>query len=105
MAWKRNKAGLNGLIFNIKEQWGWLIDNQIDVIGGKRNCLTGKIKRYQIIDNDDAEKRSADWYNQQRNKIREQGMQLCNCASSALNNAGFSYNKVTTEKHWQIGSD
>jgi uncharacterized protein YjbJ (UPF0337 family) len=105
MAWKRIKAGLNGLLINIKEQRGWLIDKQIDVIEGKRYRFTDKIKRYQIIDSDEAEKRSADWYSQQRDKIHKQGIQLCNCASSALNNAGFSYSKETAEKHWQIRSD
>jgi uncharacterized protein YjbJ (UPF0337 family) len=70
MIWDQIKDELDDLMNNIKEQWIWFIDDQIDVIEGKRNHLCGKMQRVYVIDNDEAEKRLADWQRLQRDKIR-----------------------------------
>jgi uncharacterized protein YjbJ (UPF0337 family) len=105
MAWKLIRADLNNFIINIKEQWIWFIDDQIDVIEGKRNHLTGKIQKPYMIDRDEAEKRLADWQNLQKGKIRNEGRQLPKYALSAPNHAGFSYNMDPASRNWQLRSD
>jgi uncharacterized protein YjbJ (UPF0337 family) len=63
------KDDLNDFIDNVKEQWIWFIDDQIDVIEGKRNHLCGKTQKAYVIDNDEAEKRLATWQKLQREKM------------------------------------
>jgi uncharacterized protein YjbJ (UPF0337 family) len=70
MIWDPIKDELRDLMNNVKEQWIWFIDDQIDVIEGKRNHLCGKMQKVYVIDNDEAEKRLADWQKLQREKIR-----------------------------------
>lgn len=50
----------------IKEQWGKLTDDDLDVIAGKRDQLVGKIQERQGIAKDMAEKQLTDW--ETRNK-------------------------------------
>ena len=45
----------------IKEQWGKLTDDDIDVVGGRRDQLSGKIQERYGIAKDEAEKQIADW--------------------------------------------
>lgn len=45
----------------IKEQWGKLTDDDLDVIAGKKDQLLGKIQERQGITKDEAEKQLADW--------------------------------------------
>jgi len=46
---------------NVKEQWGKLTDDQLDVIAGKREHLAGKIQEAYGISKDEAEKQLTDW--------------------------------------------
>ncbi|MBY4595943.1 CsbD family protein [Ottowia caeni] len=50
----------------VKEQWGKLTDDDLDVIAGKRDQLIGKIQERQGIAKDVVEKELADW--ESRNK-------------------------------------
>ena len=50
----------------VKEQWGKLTDDDLDVIAGKRDQLIGKIQERQGIAKDIVEKELADW--ESRNK-------------------------------------
>ena len=61
MIWNHIKVNLKDSINNVKEQWVWFVDDQIDVIEGKRNHFCGKTQIIYAIDNDEAEKRLADW--------------------------------------------
>jgi uncharacterized protein YjbJ (UPF0337 family) len=70
MIWDQIKDDLNDMINNVKDQWIWFVDDQIDVIEGKRNHFCGKMQRVYGIDNDEAERRLADWQKLQRDKIR-----------------------------------
>jgi uncharacterized protein YjbJ (UPF0337 family) len=105
MAWGQIKDDLNDFIINVKEQWIWFIDDQIDVIEGKRNHFCGKTQKAYVIDSEEAEKRLADWQNLQRDKIRNQGGQLRNCASSTPSHDGFSYSMDSASRNWQLRSD
>ena len=51
---------------NIKEQWGKLTDDQLDVIAGKREHLAGKIQETYGITKDEAEKQLAAWQERQK---------------------------------------
>lgn len=45
----------------IKEQWGKLTDDDLDVIAGKRDQLVGKIQERQGLAKDAAEKQLSEW--------------------------------------------
>ena len=45
----------------VKEQWGKLTDDQLDVIAGKRDNLVGKIQATYGIAKDETEKQLTDW--------------------------------------------
>lgn len=70
MIWDQIEDDLKEFINTVKDQWIWFIDDQIDVIEGKRNHLYGKTKEVYVIDCDEAEKRLADWQKLQRDKVR-----------------------------------
>lgn len=44
-----------------KEMWGKLTDDDVDVIAGKRDMLSGKIQKAYGITKDDAEKQIDTW--------------------------------------------
>lgn len=50
----------------VKEQWGKLTDDQLDMIEGKREQLSGKIQEAYGISREEAEKQLSDW--EQRNR-------------------------------------
>ncbi len=64
------KAYMKDFINIVKDQWVWFVDDQIEVIEGKRNHFYGKMQKSSMIDNEEAEKRLAEWQNLQRYKIR-----------------------------------
>jgi len=45
----------------IKEQWGKVTDDDLDVIAGKRDQFLGKLQERQGIAKDEAEKQLKDW--------------------------------------------
>lgn len=52
--WKQFKG-------KVKEQWGKLTDDDLDVIDGKRDQLVGRIQERQGIAKEQAEKEVGDW--------------------------------------------
>lgn len=52
--WKKFKG-------NVKQQWGKLTDDQLDVIAGKRDVLAGEIQKAYGITKDETEKQLAKW--------------------------------------------
>jgi uncharacterized protein YjbJ (UPF0337 family) len=58
--WKQFKG-------NVKEQWGKLTDDQLNVIDGKREHLAGKIQVMYGIGKDEAENQLSDWQKKQEN--------------------------------------
>ena len=59
--WKQFKG-------NVKQQWGKLTDDHIDVIAGKREHLAGKIQEAYGVSKDEAEKQIADFEKRQDEK-------------------------------------
>ncbi len=45
----------------IKEQWGKMTDDDLDVIAGKRDQFLGKLQERQGIARDEAEKQLREW--------------------------------------------
>ena len=56
--WKQLKG-------KVKEQWGKLTDDDLDVINGKRDQLEGKIQERYGYQKDQANKEIDDWYGRQ----------------------------------------
>lgn len=54
--WKQLKG-------KIREQWGKLTDDDLDVIAGKRDQLLGKIQERHGIAREEAEKQLEQWEN------------------------------------------
>lgn len=56
MNWDRIEGNWKQLKGKAKEQWGKLTDDQLDVIGGKRDQLVGKVQESYGIGKDEAQK-------------------------------------------------
>ncbi|MEO5702131.1 MAG: CsbD family protein [Casimicrobiaceae bacterium] len=52
--WKQFKG-------KVKEQWGKLTDDQLDVIGGKRDQLAGRVQEVYGVSKDEAERQVSDF--------------------------------------------
>lgn len=52
--WKQLKG-------KIKEQWGKLTDDDLDVIAGKRDQFVGKLQERLGVSRDEAEKQTKEW--------------------------------------------
>ena len=52
--WKQIKG-------KVKEQWGKLTDDDLDVIAGRRDQLLGRIQQRHGLAREDAERELADW--------------------------------------------
>ena len=52
--WKQIKG-------SVKERWGRLTDDDIDVVAGKRDQLIGRIQERYSIAREDAQKQVDDW--------------------------------------------
>lgn len=61
MAWDRIEGNWKQFRGKIKEQWGKLTDNELDVINGKREILAGKIQEAYGIGKADAERQIDEW--------------------------------------------
>ncbi|MEH3087872.1 MAG: CsbD family protein [Xylophilus ampelinus] len=46
----------------VKEQWGKLTDDDLDVIDGKRDQLLGRIQERHGLTKDEAERQFSDWH-------------------------------------------
>ena len=61
MDWNRIQSNWQQITGKAKEQWGKLTDDQLDIIGGKRERLAGKIQELYGVSKDEAEKQLAAW--------------------------------------------
>jgi uncharacterized protein YjbJ (UPF0337 family) len=52
--WKQFKG-------KVREKWGKLTDDQLDVINGRREILAGKIQEMYAVSKDEAERQIKDW--------------------------------------------
>ena len=61
MNWGRIEGNWKQITGKAKAQWGKLTDDDLDVIGGHRDVLAGKIQARYGIAKDEAEKQLAAW--------------------------------------------
>ena len=66
MNWDRIEGNWKQFKGSVKEQWGKLTDDQLDVSEGKWDRLTGKIQEVYGISKDEAERQLTDWQHRQR---------------------------------------
>lgn len=61
MNWDRIEGSWTQFKGKVKEQWGELTDDQIDVINGRRDQLAGKIQETYGLTKEEAERQLEDW--------------------------------------------
>lgn len=66
MDWNRVEGNWKQLKGKIKEQWGKLTDDDLDVIDGKQDQLQGKLQERYGYAKDQAQKEMNDWFGRQR---------------------------------------
>lgn len=65
MDWNRVEGNWKQLKGKVKEQWGKLTGDDLDVIAGKRDQLEGKIQERYGIEKDRVKADVDSWYNRQ----------------------------------------
>ena len=65
MDWNRVEGNWKQMKGKVKEQWGKLTDDDLDVIGGKRDQLEGMIHERYGLEKDLARRDFDDWYARQ----------------------------------------
>ena len=65
MDWNRVEGNWKQMKGKVKEQWGKLTDNDLDVINGKRDQLEGRIQERYGYQKDQVKKDIDDWYGRQ----------------------------------------
>jgi uncharacterized protein YjbJ (UPF0337 family) len=61
MNWDRIEGNWKQAKGKVKEHWGKLTDDQLDVIGGRREQLLGVLQESYGIAKDEAERQIHDW--------------------------------------------
>ena len=61
MNWDRIQGSWKQVTGQAKEQWGKLTDDDLDVVGGRRDQLAGKIQERYGVAKEDAEKQISEW--------------------------------------------
>ena len=62
--WKQFRGG-------VREKWGRLTHDQLEVIAGKRDLLAGKIQEVYGLGKEAAEKQIAEWQGAQKTTTKE----------------------------------
>ena len=70
MNWDRIEGKWKQFKGNVKQQWGKLTDDQLDVIAGKREQLFGKIQETYGISIEETEKQLSAWQERQNEMYR-----------------------------------
>lgn len=65
MDWNRIEGNWTQFKGKIKEQWGKLTDDDLDVIAGRRDQLEGKIQERYGLERDRIRRDVDDWYGRQ----------------------------------------
>ena len=61
MNWDRIEGNWKQIKGKVKERWGDLTDDDLDVIAGKRDQLSGKLQERYGIARDEAERQVGEW--------------------------------------------
>ena len=68
MNWNRIEGNWKQFRGEVKERWGRLTDDHLEVIGGKRDNLMGKIQEIYGLGKDAADKQIHEWQQQRKPK-------------------------------------
>jgi uncharacterized protein YjbJ (UPF0337 family) len=66
MQWDRVEGNWKQIKGKVKEQWGKLTDDDLDVIAGKQDQLEGRLQQRYGYAKDQATKEVNDWYGRQK---------------------------------------
>lgn len=66
MNWDRIEGNWKQFRGNVRQQWGKLTDDHLDVIAGRREQLVGKVQEVYGISKDEAENQLAAWQDAQK---------------------------------------
>ena len=66
MNWDQVEGNWKQFKGKVKEQWGKLTDDELDIIAGRRDQLAGKIQEQYGITKEEAEEQIASWERRQR---------------------------------------
>ena len=61
MNWDRIEGNWKQVTGRVKEQWGELTDDDLTVVAGRRDQLSGKIQEHYGVAKDEAERQIAEW--------------------------------------------
>ena len=61
MNWDRIEGNWKQFKGTVRQQWGKLTDDQLDVIAGKRDLLLGRIQELYGISKDETEAQLTEW--------------------------------------------
>ena len=61
MSWDRIAGNWDQWKVRIRERWGRLSEDQLDVIGGRREQLTGRIEEIYGLSHEEAERQLRNW--------------------------------------------
>ncbi|WP_419656622.1 CsbD-like protein [Desulfosarcina variabilis str. Montpellier] len=61
MNWDQIKGNWKQIKGVVRQRWGQLTDDDVDVIAGKRDILLGKIQEKHGVAREEAEKELKDW--------------------------------------------
>ncbi|QTN21087.1 CsbD family protein [Rhizobacter sp. AJA081-3] len=61
MNWEQIQGNWKQATGKAKEQWGKLTDDDLDVVAGRREQLSGKIQERYGVAKEEAEKQLAEW--------------------------------------------
>jgi uncharacterized protein YjbJ (UPF0337 family) len=65
MNWDQIEGKWKQLKGTVREKWGKLTDDDIDVIAGKRDALIGRLQVRYGISKEEAERQTEEWYRTQ----------------------------------------
>ncbi|MCV0394248.1 MAG: CsbD family protein [Rhizobiaceae bacterium] len=65
MDWNRVEGNWKQVKGSVKENWGKLTDDDLDVIAGRRDKLEGKIQERYGVEKDKARRDIDEWYARQ----------------------------------------
>lgn len=66
MDWSRVEGSWKQIKGTVKEKWGKLTDDDLDVINGRREQLEGKLQERYGFAKDQIRKEVESWYNMQK---------------------------------------
>ncbi|MBE0627146.1 MAG: CsbD family protein [Burkholderiales bacterium] len=70
MNWDRIEGNWKQVKGKVKEQWGRLTDDQLEVIAGKRDSLVGSIQESYGLSKDETEKQIVNWQKRMKDAIQ-----------------------------------